>query len=474
MFQPKVLSSAAFRLALVFAAVFAGGAITLVVAFDAAVQTYAEDSTRRELQDETALLLSEAQLEGPKALSALIVRRQAAVGGGQFRYLLLDAAGHRVTGGLPMQVAKEGPAQVTLPQPPDPTEFPSEESSTVRTFGARLADGSLLVVGRDSFALDELAEWVDRVTLWSGVGIAVLALIAGYLIAAMFLARLERLNEAAGRIMQGQLGERLPTIGMGDEFNRLSAGLNAMLDRIQVLMEGLKQVSTDIAHDLRTPLTRLQQGLEAARAKGAQAHYEPAIDDALVQLDKVLSTFGALLRIGQIEGGVGRSRFSDVDLSEVMKRVAGAYQPAAEDQGKSLHSAIEQQVRVWGDPEMLAQVFANLVDNALTHAGPGARIGLSLCVRGDEALACVTDNGPGIPESEREKVVRRFYRLDASRTTPGAGLGLALVAAIADLHGLQLKLCDNGPGLNAQLIFPLLSDQKLAEPVSASPVPRRD
>lgn len=459
----RILRSAAFRLAIVFAAVFAGGAITLVVLFDAAVRSYAEQSTQKALQDETALLLSEAQIEGPDDLKQLLTRRQSDASGEAFRYLLLDPQGHRLTGALPLTVAKAGPSQITVAQPPDPREFPSPETSVMRTFGVRLADGSLLVVGRDSFALDELAEWVDRVTIWSGGGIAILALIAGYLISAIFLHRLERLNAAAGRIMEGRLEERLPTIGMGNEFNHLSVGLNAMLDKIQALMEGLRQVSTDIAHDLRTPLTRLQQGLEAARSKGSPAAYEQAIDDALGQLDQVLATFGALLRIGQIEGGVGRTRFTEVDLSELMERVGEAYQPAAEDQGKSFTAVIKPRVRILGDPELLAQVFANLVDNAITHSGPNASIELSLVVHGDQAIAAVRDNGPGIPEPERAKVLRRFYRLDESRTTPGSGLGLSLVSAITELHGQHLLLSDNAPGLRAEIAFPLLRDDPRAE-----------
>ncbi len=465
----RILRSAAFRLAIVFAAVFAGGAIMLVVLFDAAVRSYAEQSTQKALRDETSLLLSEAQIEGPDDLKQLLTRRQADASGGAFRYLLLDPKGHQVTGALPLAVAKPGPSQITVAQPPDPREFPSHETSVMRTFGVRLSDGSLLVVGRDSFALDELAEWVDRVTIWSGGGIAILALIAGYLISAIFLHRLERLNAAASRIMEGRLEERLPTIGMGNEFNHLSGSLNAMLDKIQALMDGLRQVSTDIAHDLRTPLTRLQQGLEAARSKGSPAAYEAAIDDALGQLDQVLATFGALLRIGQIEGGVGRTRFTEVDLSELMDRVGDAYQPAAEDHGKSFTAVIKPRVRILGDPELLAQVFANLVDNAITHSGPGASIELSLVVHGEQAIAAVRDNGPGIPEAERDKVLRRFYRLDESRTTPGSGLGLSLVSAITELHGQHLSLSDNGPGLRAEIAFTLLHENARADPGLGTP-----
>ncbi len=232
-----------------------------------------------------------------------------------------------------------------------------------------------------------------------------------------------------------------------------------MLDQIGALMEGLRQVSTDIAHDLRTPLGRLRQHLEETRELSSIAGYEAGVDAAIVQTDEILTIFRALLRIGALEGGVGRQRFRSVDLSEVLDRVHLAYQPVAEDQGKTLTAAHERGILVQGDGELIAQMFTNLIDNALSHTPPGTRIVSSLAVHQGEIVASVADDGPGIPPGERQNVLTRFYRLDRSRHMPGAGLGLALVAVIASLHGIVLSLDDNDPGLRVMLRFPSRSGE---------------
>ena len=308
-----------------------------------------------------------------------------------------------------------------------------------------------MIVGSDVYDVQELREWLDTVTLWGGIGITLLALIAGYMIAAIFTQRLERLNVSIHTIMDGRLEQRVPVIGMDGEFDRLSANLNRMLDRIEALMTGMRQVSTDIAHDLRTPITRLRQHLEQAIARDGAPVPQHVIEDALAQIDEIMTIFSALLRIGAIEAGAGRARFQLVDLSEIMYRVLLAYQPFAEDTGKSIAGAIDHGLLVNGDADMLAQMFTNLIENALIHTPPGAQIALALHKVGDTITAEFSDNGPGIPVEERENVLRRFYRLNTSRSDNGAGLGLALVAAIADLHGAHLALCDAHPGLRVRI-----------------------
>jgi signal transduction histidine kinase len=461
MTRPRVLSSAAFRLALVFAALFAVGAAVLVTVFDNAVKSYAERSTLASLHGEVALLQAKAVALGSARFRDYLERRQQTEAAEHYRYLLLDRQGRRVAGDLPASVSRAGLGAISLPEKPDPEEAPNadgleEETGTVRTMGVQLPGGLRLVVGRETYALQDLTRWVDRVAIWSGAGIVVLALLSGYLISVLFVRRLETVNVAAGRIMAGKLNERLPTIGLGDEFSRLSANLNLMLDRIEALMEGLQQVSTDIAHDLRTPLTRLRQTLEAARSSGSLEVHEHATEAALAQLDRVLVTFNALLRIGLIEAGRGRDRFDAVDISELMDRIWQAYQPAAEDAGKMLAAEIEPGVQVHGDAELLAQLFVNLVENAIRHSGDAATVTLRLERRHGQAVAAVCDRGPGVPAEERQKVLRRFYRLESSRTTPGAGLGLALVSAIAALHGADFSLDDNRPGVCATLRLTLL------------------
>jgi signal transduction histidine kinase len=269
------------------------------------------------------------------------------------------------------------------------------------------------------------------------------------------LRRLDRVNHAVGRIMLGSLSERLPAIGMSAEFDDLSTNLNLMLDRIEALMVGMRQVSTDIAHDLRTPLTRLRQRLEDMKEGlgGLKPVTEEQIEAAIAQTDSILAIFRALLRISSLEAGAGKQRFAEVDLSEMLDRVFQAYRPVAEDTHHVLSAAIESAVKVRGDAELLTQAVTNLIENALVHTPTGSHIGLSVKQLEKGVVLTVADDGPGIPIDLRGKVLRRFYRLDASRHSPGAGLGLALVSAIAALHEAQLSLSDNCPGLRAEITF---------------------
>jgi signal transduction histidine kinase len=254
--------------------------------------------------------------------------------------------------------------------------------------------------------------------------------------------------------MTGDLGQRIALRGTNDEFDHLSSSLNAMLDRIQELMLGLQQVSNDIAHDLRTPLTRLRQRLELGRRRettveGLRDIFEGAIGD----VDVILETFSALLRIAQIEAGTRRAGFKSVALSELLVGLIEAYQPVAEENGQTLQGRIEPGLCIHGDRELLTQLFANLFENAIRHSSVGARISIEAMPEPKATLVVVADTGPGIPAPLRQKVLRRFYRLEASRTTPGSGLGLSLVDAVTALHEGTLDLEDNEPGLRCVLRF---------------------
>jgi len=454
----SVLRSGAFRLATIFAVIFAAGATLLAVGFNAAVRIYADNATFQSLTNEVAVVRRQAGTSSRAGLQAFIQRREQTLQAEHFRYLLLSADGRTLAGSLPTAVARLGPARTTAPDPPeadergDETEGGAPDISSIRTFGFRLGDGSVVVVGRDAFAMDDLTRWVNLLTLWTGSGVVLLALIGGYVLASLFVGRLERVNAAAERIMAGHLEERLPTIGPGNEFHRLSIALNTMLDRIEELMGNLRQVSADIAHDMRTPLTRLRATLESVPAGASAEDCGRARDDALAQLDLAIAVFSALLSIAQIESGGGRARFTPVDLSELLGRIVDAYRPAAEDVGAKINGVIEPGVTIRGDPDLMGQLFANLIENALNHAGPAAMVEVALAGKqAGEFVASVSDSGRGIPEAERGQVLRRFYRLEASRSTPGAGLGLAMGAAIADMHELKLKLLDNDPGLRVEI-----------------------
>jgi signal transduction histidine kinase len=263
--------------------------------------------------------------------------------------------------------------------------------------------------------------------------------------------RLAAISGTAEAIIDGDLARRVPVRGADDELDRLALTFNRMLDRISALMESLKQVSNDIAHDLRTPLTRLRQKLEAGLA--APQERDAALESALTDLDSILDTFAALLRIAQIESGARRAAFRPCDLAALAQTVTDAFAPSAEDAHQSLKLAVEAPAVVDGYAELLTQMLVNLVENALRHAGENAAIAVRVGWRGGPTLS-VIDDGPGVPEAERERLFDRFYRLERSRSTPGSGLGLALVAAVAKLHGAAVSLEAAGPGLEARVSFP--------------------
>jgi signal transduction histidine kinase len=268
------------------------------------------------------------------------------------------------------------------------------------------------------------------------------------------LRRVDAIRRTTEAIMAGNLGRRIPTRGTQDEFDRLAGQVNLMLDRIQSLMSGLQQVSNDIAHDLKTPLSRMRQHLEMARYRATTIpDYQTAVDQAIGQCDRALQTFDALLRIAQIEAGTRRAGFRPFDLSTVAETMVDLYQPLAEESEHRLTAEIAAGVPLLGDQELVGQMIANLMENAFKHTPSGTPVHLSLAVIGGHPVLRVEDGGPGIPVAERDKVLQRFYRLDASRSVGGNGLGLSLVAAVAQLHDARLTLSDNAPGLCVEVAF---------------------
>lgn len=296
---------------------------------------------------------------------------------------------------------------------------------------------------------------------WAMVIAAGLAITGGALLATRVQRRLDAIAQTMGDVSQGRLDARIPLIGNGDDIDGVSAQVNAALGRLSALVEGMRQVSSDIAHDLKTPLNRLQLILHEAgdrAAAGKDVAHE--IAEASSESTQINETFAALLRIAQIEAGARKARFVSLDLATVLETISEIYAGVAEDSGMKLLSSISLQsagARIHGDAELLTQMFANLVENSIRHCPHGTTIELALDGAGDRVIARVIDNGPGIPEDEHEKVFQRLYRLDKSRTTPGSGLGLSLVHAIAELHGAAIRLEDGGPGLVVIVDFPAAS-----------------
>ena len=311
-----------------------------------------------------------------------------------------------------------------------------------------------LIVAHQLDSLHDIQEVLLRSFGWTLGLTLMLALAGGIFLGHSALRRVDDINRATAEIVAGNLSQRLPIKGVRDELDTLAANINNMLDRIEQLMANLQQVTSDIAHDLRTPLGRLRQRLETTRDKELTLDgHRDALDDAIKETDAILETFAALLRIAQIEARARRGRFMDVDLSEVGSSIIDAYGTVAEDHGQRLEGRIEPNVRVYGDRDLLTQLLANLVENAIRHCPAGTDVELSLKRDAGQTILSVVDNGPGISAEDRDKVLHRFYRVEQSRSTYGSGLGLALVKAIADLHDASLELADNAPGLRVTLRF---------------------
>ncbi|UPA25387.1 ATP-binding protein [Shinella oryzae] len=330
-----------------------------------------------------------------------------------------------------------------------------------------LSNGLRILVGRDLGEPENFRKLV-RQALMVALGVmGVGALAIWYLIGRNALKRMDRMSDASQRIMAGDLSQRLPTSGSGDEFDRLSESLNTMLGRIEKLGEGLKQVSDNIAHDLKTPLTRLRNKAEAALAGGDGADHRAALEEMIGESDQLIRTFNALLMISRVEAGQAPAEMSAVDISGIAHDSAELYEPVAEDCGLKFTTDIADGIEVKGNRELVGQALGNLIDNAIKYAeGSGGEpdIRISLARRDNEVVLAVADSGPGVPEDKYGDVVERFVRLDASRSKPGTGLGLSLVGAVMEMHHGRLELDathpdrENNRGLTVRMVFPVLPD----------------
>jgi signal transduction histidine kinase len=448
---PRLVRTATFRLSALYAILFAACVLLLGAGAFWSTRAELEKQLTRRIEAEMTLLEQEFRAHGIDAPVATVQQRSRVRG--NLDYFVADPAGERLAGDLPVVAGKSGWVEVDTG--PDAGDDPGGESEHVRVLVKQLDGGYRLGIGEDLEQVGELEDTFLGI-LASALGIVlVLGIGGGLLLSAAFLRRVDMITRTADAIIGGDLSRRIERNGSGDDFDHLSATLNAMLDRITGLMENLRQVSNDIAHDLRTPLTRLRQDLEEAQKRDLTAtDLKRVIESAVGEADVLLETFSALLRIAQIEAGTRRSAFRPVDLSDVARTVADAYAPAVEESGRALISEIADAVRVNGDRGLLSQLFVNLVENALHHTPPGTAITLRLAREPAGVVAEVADNGPGIPPDERAKVFRRFYRLERSRTTPGSGLGLSTVAAIVELHHAAIELADNAPGLRVVIRFP--------------------
>lgn len=456
----KLIHTSAFRLVALFLLVFVLSA-SLVIGYiyyntNVLLARQVTDTIDAEVQG----LAAEYQSGGIARLIAVVEQRSAAPG--YSIYLVSDGRGRPLAGNL-----YSAPEGVDLN--PGWHEFfferfdsgiTSQRLALARTF--RLAEGFHLVVGRDIEERRRFEGVITSALLW-GLGLMLVLGIGGGLLASRrMLARLDAMAATSQRIMAGDLAKRIPEAGSGDELDRLARSLNEMLDRIEALMRGLKEVSDNIAHDLKTPLTRLRSRAETVlREESSPEAFRVALERTIEESDQLIRTFNALLSIARAEAGTASTAFVVLDAAAIVRDVVELFEPTAEEKGAVIHVEADKPTPFRGDRDLVSQAVANLVENALnyglpkkTKGGTAGDIWLKAEERDGQVVIAVLDRGPGIPEADRERVLERFVRLETSRSRPGSGLGLSLAAAVARLHKGKLELDDNAPGLAVTIVLP--------------------
>ncbi len=447
---PRFLRTTSFRMTLLYAGLFCASVLILFGAMYRFGTGFIADQIDQTVASEVAEVRTATHGETLADLQQTVATYSANTPQGVY-YLLLGSKGQKLAGNIAPLAPVLGPRR--WPAKEDGGSF-NGTGHEVRGLGVAAPQGGYLFVGLDANELDEMREMIARAFVVGLLGTIFLALVSGGVMSAGLLRHVEAISQTSRDIVAGDLGRRIPLRNTNDEFDHLAESLNAMLNRIESLMTGLREVSTDIAHDLRTPLSRLRQRLELARAGGAVDDLHRALDQSIADVDSILDTFAGLLRIAQIEAHTRATAFATIDLTAMLRDMADTYESVAEERSQHIAAAIPEGVKIRGDRELLPQLFSNLLENALRHCPPGAQIALSVSVEAKRVKVDIADDGPGIPADMQEKVFQRFFRLERSRTTEGTGLGLSLSAAIASLHGASIKLSDNQPGLKVSLEFP--------------------
>lgn len=448
---PKLLRSVAFRLAALYALIFAVSVTVFAVVAYVAISTAMEEKIRARVRIEAQDLAGQYASDGLDRLVTLVKARERSLSGG-FDYSIIGNDGETVYGIIPWQTLEPGWAE--FKRAPDGDEAPGDlERFVVLT--TPLPGGGWLLVGDDLNPVDDLGRTVRSGLALTIAMIFALSIAGGAVLSHAFLRRVDAITKTAEAIIRGDVRSRVPLAGTGDDLDRLSEALNRMLDRISSLIEALRQVTNDVAHDLRTPLGRLRQGLEDSRRRSlTPSDYAATIDRAIGETDSILDTFSALLRIAQLESGTRRREFRPTDLAQVVDDVCQAFAPSIEESGRSLRHSADPDCRIDGDKDLLAQMLVNLIENAGQHTPAGTEINVIVRRSLDHVVLEVADSGLGVPDAERRRIFDRFYRLERSRGTPGNGLGLSIVSAIADLHRAEIRTVDNRPGLRVVFTFP--------------------
>jgi signal transduction histidine kinase len=451
-----LLHSSTFRLALIYMVLFGASVLMLLGFIYWSTAAYLTQQTDETIEAEIADLAERYRTAGLAGLTTLISARLSRKPAGSAIYLLVDKGLDPLLGNLdrwPRGVAvKDGWMDFRL-------EGPGADKADVHPARARvfrIEGGFLLLVGRDIHDLELTKQRIIITLVWGLAITLVLGGLGGAMMSRTTVRRIESINQASREIISGDLGRRIPTRNTGDDFDVLADNLNAMLDRIGSLMEDVRRVSDNIAHDLRTPLARLRNRLEELHLQSSGSGANPeGIEQAVAEADRLLNTFNALLRIARIESQHGEESFTAIAMGDLIRDVAELYEPLMEEKSQTLAMQLTGEVKLSGDRDLLFQAIANLLDNATKYTPAGGGIRIELARLNGKGRLVIADSGPGIPEAAREKVFQRFFRLEQSRTTPGNGLGMSLVAAVVALHRMSIRLEDNSPGLRVVIEFPL-------------------
>ena len=457
----KVVRTTAFKLSAIYIAVFSIFSVFFVLYISYSTSVLLNQQLRETIDTELLGLSDQYRVGGLPAVVEVIEQRAHQPGASL--YLVTDVSGRILAGNVSEVASNVLGSSGTEPIVVSYLRYSGDVGErTAMVEVVRLPGGFLLLVGRDIGERDQFRQIVSRALGWALVLMIALALVSYIFVSRRVLKRIDSLSAASRHIMLGDLSGRLEVTGSGDEFDRLADALNAMLDRIEHLIYGVKDVSDNIAHDLKTPLTRLRNRVEAALGeKPDSAAYRAALETTIEESDQLIKTFNALLMIARVEAGSPDGAMTEVDASAIVHDVAELYEPVADEAGVDLVVEAPAPIMIKASRELLGQALANLVDNAIKHGAPTPgearrlRIALSTAKEGDALVLRVADNGPGVPAEDRERALQRFVRLEKSRSQPGSGLGLSLVVAVARLHHGTIELGDGNPGLVVTISLPL-------------------
>ena len=456
----KLLRTTAFQLTLVYLLVFILFAATLLGYFALNTRRLITEQITSTVNSEIAGLSEQYNQGGIRRLVIIVDLRSRRPGSSL--YLVTTSTGEGLAGNVgslePGVLDHPGWLETSYRRLEAPEG--SEHRALVQV--VQLPGGFRLLVGRDLEERERIFSIISNAGRWSFALVVVLGLAGGFFVSRRVLKRIDAMTETAQTIMAGDLAGRLPVAGTGDELDRLADHLNAMLERIEALMRGLKEVSDNIAHDLKTPLTRLRNRCEQAlRTATDDKGYRAVLESTIGESDDLIRTFDALLMIARAESGQARDNMTEFDAAEIARDIGELYEPLADEKGLALKVEAPFAARVRGNRELVSQALSNLVDNAIKYAGPDHKMNgepTEIIVKagddGDRITLTVADRGPGIPDADRGRVVERFVRLEQSRSEPGSGLGLSLASAVARLHGGELRLEDNHPGLKSIIALP--------------------